>query len=88
MREQVVDELALNGAGFAQRIAGAQRGRLAVLDPVEVEREGGAVEAVERGDDAREPVGRGVEEVRAAAGVVAGERGDLLLDGRRGLAVM
>jgi len=83
-----VDELSLESAGLAERIAGAQGDGLAVLDPVEGERKGRAVEAVERGDDAREPVGRrimeveqrherDVEEMRAATGIVARERGDL-----------
>lgn len=86
--QQVAEQRGLKGTGLGERIAGAQRDGLAVLDPVEGEREGRAVEAVERGDDAREPVGRGVveieqryegdvEEMRAAGGIVAGKRGDL-----------
>lgn len=88
MRDQMAGELLLESAGLRQRIAGAEGNGLAVLDPVEGQRKGRAVEKVKRGDGTREPVGRGVveieqrdegdvEEMRAARRIVAGERGDL-----------
>lgn len=95
MFEQVADERGLKGAGLGQRIVCAQGDGFAVFNPVEGEREGRGVETVERSDNAGEPVGRrlvkveqrdegDVEKVRPAAGIVAGERGDLRLHiGRR-----
>ena len=96
VRDQVIDELLLEGARLRQRVAGAEGNGLAVLDPVEAQRKGRAIEPVKRGDDAREPVGRGVveieqrdegdvEKMRAARGIVARECGDLGLLLRRGL---
>jgi len=90
VRDQVVDELSLEGAGLGERVARAQGDGLAVLDPVEAQRKGRAVETVERRDGTRQPVGRGVveieqrdegdvEEMRAARRIVARERGDLSL---------
>lgn len=93
--EKMTDQRRLECAGLRQRCAGAQRDGLSVLDPIEGEREGWSVDAVERGDHRRKPFGRrvmeveqryqgDVEQVRAAAGIVAGERGDLRLRfGRR-----
>jgi hypothetical protein len=75
------------GRCWCQWIARAQRYRLAVLDPVEAEREGGRGEAAQRGDGRRQPLGRrmvevvelderDMEEVGAASGVVARQRGE------------
>lgn len=72
---------------LGERRAGAQRHRLAVLDPVEGEREYRAGKAVQRGDRRGEPAGRGaveveqrhegdVQQIGAARGIVARERGD------------
>lgn len=95
-REQMVDQRLLERPRFGQRLARAQRHRLAVLDPVEAERKGRRDEAVQRGDGRGQPLGRrmvqvverdqrDMEEVGAASGVVAGERGDLRLHLRRRL---
>ena len=61
--QQMADQSRLERAGFGQRRARAQRHRLAVLDPVEGERESGAFEPVERGDDRGQPVRRRVVEI-------------------------
>ena len=45
----MIDERLLERPRFGQRFARVQSHRLAVLDPVEAEREGGRGEAVERG---------------------------------------
>ena len=80
--QQMVHQRLLERPRLGQRIAGAQRHRLAVLDPVEAEREGGRGEAVQRGDGRGQPLRRRImqvverdqrdmEEVGAASGVVA-----------------
>lgn len=85
--EQMMDQRLLERPRLGQRIARPQRHRLAVLDPVEAEREGRRSEAVQRGDGRGQPVGRRImevierderdmEEVGAAPGVVARQRGD------------
>ena len=92
----MIDQRLLERPRLGQRIAGAQRHRLAVLDPVEAEREGGRGEAVERGDRRGQPVGRRIvevverderdmEQVRPARGIVARQRGDHRLHLRRRL---
>ena len=94
--QQMVDQRLLERPRLGQRLARAQRHRLAILDPVEAERERGRGEAVERGDGRGQPLGRrsvevverderDVEEVGAASGVVARQRGDLRLHLRRRL---
>ena len=93
--EQMADQGRLEGARFGKRRAGAERHRLAGLDPVEGEREGGALERVERGDHGREPLRRrvmeieqlqqgDVEQLRPARRIVARQGGDPRRDlGRR-----
>ena len=94
--QQMVDERLLKRPRLGQRVARAQRHRLAVLDPVEGERKGCRDETVQRGDGRGQPVGRrsvqvverderDMEEVGAASGVVARQRGDLRLHLRRRL---
>lgn len=94
--QQMVHQRLLERPRLGQRIARAQRHRLAVLDPVEAEREGGCGEAVERGDGRGQPLGRRIvqvverderdmEEVNPARRIVAGQRGDLRLHLRRRL---
>lgn len=90
LAQQMVHQRLLERPRLGQWVARAQRHRLAVLDPVEAEREGRRDEAVERGDGRRQPLGRRIvevverderdmEEVGAAPGVVARQRGDLRL---------
>lgn len=93
--QQMMDQRLLERPRPGQRIARAQRHRLAVLDPVEAEREGRCGEGVECCDGRGQPLGRGVmevierderdmEKVGAASGVVARQRGDQRLHlGRR-----
>jgi len=94
--QQMVDQRLLERPRLGQRFARAQRHRLAVLDPVEAEREGRRGEAVQRGDGRGQPLGRRIvevverderdmEEVGAARRIVAGQRGDLGLHLRRRL---
>lgn len=94
--QQMVDQRLLERPRLGQRLARAQRHRLAVLDPVETERERGCCEAVQRGDGRGQPLGRRIvevverderdmEEVRPARRIVARQRGDLHLHLRRRL---
>lgn len=94
--EQMVHQRLLERPRFGQRFARAQSHRLAVLDPVEAEREGRRGEAVERGDGRGQPLGRRImqvierderdmEEVGAARRIVARKRGDRRLHLRRRL---
>ena len=92
---QMVDQLPLERPRLGQRIARAQRHRLAILDPVEGERERRRGEAVQRGDGRGQPLGRRImqvverderdmEQVGAAPGIVARQRDDRRLHlGRR-----
>lgn len=95
-REQMMDQRFLERPRPGQRIARAQRHRLAVLDPVEAERKGRRGEAAQRSDGRGQPLGRRImqiverderdmEQVRAAPGVVARQRGDRRLHLRRRL---
>ena len=94
--QHMVDQRLLERPRPGQRIARPQRHRLAVLDPVEAEREGRCDEAVQRGDGRGQPVGRRImqvverderdmEKVGAARRIVARQRGDLRLHFRRRL---
>ena len=94
--QQMVHQRLLERPRPGQRLARAQRHRLAVLDPVEAEREGRRGEAVQRGDGRGQPLGRRIvevverderdmEEVGAARRIVARQRGDLRLHLRRRL---
>ena len=96
LAQQMVDQRLLKRPRPGQRIAGAQRHRLAVFDPVKAEREGGYGEAVQRGDGRGQPLGRRImqvverderdmEEVGAARRIVARQGGDLRLHLRRWL---
>lgn len=95
-RQQMILQRLLKRPRLGQRIARAQRHRLAVFDPVEAEREGRRDEAVQRGDGRGQPFGRhmvqvverderDMEEVRAARRIVARQRGDRRLHLRRRL---
>ena len=92
----MIDQRLLERPRPGQRLTGAQSHRLAVLDPVEAEREGRRGEAVQRGDGRGQPLGRRIvevverderdmEEVGAASGVVARQRYDRILHLRRRL---
>ena len=92
----MVHQRLLERPRLGQRIAGAQRHRLAVLDPVEAEQKGRCGEAVQRGDGRGQPLGRRImevverderdmEEVDPARRIVARQRGDLRLNLRRRL---
>lgn len=94
--EQMVHQRLLERPRFGQRIARAQRHRLAVLDPVEAKRKGCRDEAVQRGDGCGQPLGRhmvqvverderDMEEVGTARRIVARQRGDPRLNLRRRL---
>lgn len=94
--QQMMDQRLLERPRPGQRIARAQRHRLAVLDSVEAEREGRRGEGVERGDGRRQPLGRRIvevverderdmEEVGGARRIVTRQRGDLRLNVRRRL---
>lgn len=95
LAQQMVHQRLLKRPRLGQRIARAERHRLAVLDPVEAKREGRRGEAVQRSDRRGQPLGRRIvevverderdmEQVRPASGVVAGQRDDLRLHlGRR-----
>ena len=94
--QQMVHQRLLERPRLGQRLAGVQRHRLAVLDPVEAERKGRRDEAVQRGDGRGQPLGqhmvqvverdeRDMAEVGAAPGIVARQRGDLRLHLRRRL---
>lgn len=94
--QQMVHQRLLERPRLGQRIARAQRHRLAVLDPVEAEREGRRGKAVQRGDGCGQPLGRRImqvverderdmEQVGAAPGVVARQGGDRRLRLRRRL---
>ncbi len=88
--QQMVDQRLLERPRLGQRLARAQSHRLAVLLSVEAERERRRGEAVKRGDGRGQPLGRrmvqvverderDMEEMGAASGVVARQRGDLRL---------
>lgn len=94
--QQMVGQCLLERPRFGQGPARAQRHRLAVLDPVEAEREGGCGKAVQRGDGRGQPLGRrsvevverderDMEQLGAAPGIVARQRDDLRLHLRRRL---
>lgn len=96
LRQQMVHQRLLERPRLGQRLARAQRHRLAVLLSVEAERERGRGEAVQRGDGRGQPPGRrtvqvverdkrDMEQVGAAPGVVARQRGDRRLHLRRRL---
>ena len=94
--QQMIDQRLLERPRLGQGPSRPQRHRLAVLDPVETEREGCRGEAVERGDGRGQPLGRRIvkvverderdmEKVGAAPGIVARQRGDRRLHLRRRL---
>ena len=71
LAQQMVHQRLLERSRLSERIARAQRHRLAVLDPVEAEREGRRGEAVQRGDlrlNLRRRLGHDVEGVPGAHG--------------------
>jgi hypothetical protein len=61
--QQMVDQRLLKRPRLGQGPTRPQRHRLAVLDPVEAEGEGGRGEAVQRGDDRGQPLGRCIVQV-------------------------
>ena len=94
--QQMMNQRLLERPRLGQRLARAQRHRLAVLDPVKTERKGRRDEGVERCDGRGQPLGRrmvqvverderDMEEVGAARRIVARQRGDLRLNLRRRL---